>query len=181
MAAAITEFLAAAGHDPTLAPELRRTPDRVAEAFCESFLDGYAQDPRELLSERSPAPDRGPIVVRDVAFHALCPHHLLPMTGRAHIGYVPRGDVVGFSRLVKLVDCFAHRLVLQESIAKKVADALVDVLGAKAAFCALDADQGCMTLRGVKKPGAKTITSSVLGGFRSDARTRAEAMSLIKG
>ena len=172
MAAAITEFLAAAGHDPTLAPELRRTPDRVAEAFCESFLDGYAQDPRELLSERSPAPDRGPIVVRDVAFHALCPHHLLPMTGRAHIGYVPRGDVVGFSRLVKLVDCFAHRLVLQESIAKNVADALVDVLGAKAAFCALDADQGCMTLRGVRRVGSRVWVESIAGDAKLGARLR---------
>lgn len=172
MAAAIAELLDAAGHDVARDPELRGTPARVADALCDAFLDGYTETPREVLAERYADEGGEPIVVRDIAFHALCPHHLLPMTGLAHVAYVPANEIVGFSRLVRLVDCFAHRLVLQERIARDVARALVDVLGARAAVCALDAEQGCMTLRGVRRVGSRVWVEAAAGDTKLAARLR---------
>jgi GTP cyclohydrolase I len=162
MAEATRAFLRAAGLDPDH-EEVAQTPERVASAWCESFLDGYAHDPREILSETLQSDGAGPVLIRDISFHSICPHHLLPFAGVAHVAYVPGEKVVGFSRLVRLLDCYAHRLTLQERIAREVADSLVEHLGAHAAACALDAEQGCVTLRGVRRPGSRVWTEAVAG------------------
>jgi len=169
MAAAVRGFLDAAGLEATSA-DLARTPERVAQAWCASFLDGYAQDPANILSRSLAAPSADPIALRDVAFHSMCPHHLLPFTGTAVVAYFPRVRVVGFSRLVRLVDCFAHRLTLQETIASAVARALVDHLDAAAAACGLDAEQQCVTIRGVSRHGTRIWTESFPGDRARFAR-----------
>jgi GTP cyclohydrolase I len=169
LAEATRAFLLAAGLDPDH-EEVAQTPERVARAWCESFLDGYAQDPREILSETLRSDGAGPVLIRDISFHSICPHHLLPFAGVAHVAYVPAEKVVGFSRLVRLVDCFAHRLTLQERIAHEVAESLVVYLGAHAAACALEAEQGCVTLRGVRRPGSRVWTEAVAGAPSSSKR-----------
>jgi GTP cyclohydrolase I len=162
MAKATRDFLEAAGMDPG-APDLADTPDRVAATWRESFLDGYAQDPARILSATFPDPGGHPVVLGDLAFHSLCPHHLLPFSGAAFVGYVPRDRAVGFSQVVRLIDCFAHRLTLQEHIAREVADALVAYLGAHAAVCRLHAEQTCVTLRGVRRVGTTVWTEASAG------------------
>jgi GTP cyclohydrolase I len=172
MARATREFLAAAGVDLSR-PEFAQTAERVARTWCESFLDGYAQSPARILADAFPSDGAGPVVMRDIAFHGQCPHHLLPFSGVAHVAYVPGRRAVGFSQLVRLVDCFAHRLTLQERIAREVAGALVEHLGARAAACALEAEQTCVTLRGVRRPRSRAWTEAVAGERRWEERLRA--------
>ncbi|HME91205.1 MAG TPA: GTP cyclohydrolase I, partial [Myxococcaceae bacterium] len=149
----MTAFLDAAG--VSLAdPNLRQTPQRVAEAWIAEFLDGYRHSAEEALGEIYPAPPSSEgelIVLTDLRFHSICPHHLLPYEGLAHLAYVPGKSVVGFGRLSALMDCYAHRLILQEELVRKVASAMARVLGSPATACIVEAEQACLRLRGQRQ------------------------------
>ncbi len=158
-------------------PNVRDTPVRVARAWAEEFLDGYEKNPREVLGdfyeERKPAADEM-VVVTNIDFQSMCPHHLLPYRGVAHVAYLPSGKIVGFSRLARLVDAFAHRLILQETLAREVADAIRTELGSAGAAVMLEAEQTCMTVRGERRSQARAITEAFAGEFaeRADLRER---------
>jgi GTP cyclohydrolase I len=176
MASAVRDFLRAAGL-PLTDANLVGTPERVAEAWVSEFLDGYACTPEEALGESFPAPENSSgelVVVTDLRFHSMCPHHLLPYEGRAHVAYVPGKQVVGFGRLSALVDCFAHRLILQEDLARQVAGSLARVLGSPAAACIIDAKQACLRLRGDKQRDAVTHAEAYEGRLRKDGALRRE-------
>lgn len=160
---------------------LQKTPERVADFYAE-LTDGMWEDaashivplPGDLHDEM--------VIVKDISIASVCEHHLAPFVGKCHIAYIPKGGrIVGLSKLARIAEIFARRLQVQERLTQQIAQTLFDELQPLGVMVVIEAEHTCMTLRGVKKPGAKTITSSVLGGFRSDARTRAEAMSLIKG
>ncbi|MEP7161239.1 MAG: GTP cyclohydrolase I FolE [Dermatophilaceae bacterium] len=176
--AAVRELLAAMGEDPDR-DGLRDTPARVARAYAE-MLAGMRQDPEEILARRFLIDHDEMVLVRDIEVFSLCEHHLLPFHGVAHIGYIPviGGAVTGLSKLARLVDCFARRLQVQERLTSQIADALVTYLEARGAVVVIEAEHLCMSMRGVKKPGSRTITSAVRGALR-DPATRAEAMSLV--
>lgn len=177
MVAAIRAFLGAAGLD-TQDGDLADTPARVAAAWFEDYLDGYRADPKEILSEIHPAKSKGLVVVKRIDFHSMCPHHLVPYRGVAHIAYLPKKGVVGFGKLVKLLDCFAHRLILQEEIGEAVTSALVKHLGARGAACILDAEQACVSTRGPKRRGARTVSRSFAGALEKNGRLQAEFLAL---
>jgi GTP cyclohydrolase I len=178
MAAAVAAFLDAAGLVRAGDPNLAETPLRVAEAWAGEFLDGYRTTPEQALGETFPAPRGGGgselVVVTDLRFRSMCPHHLLPVSGRAHVAYVPAGRVVGFGRLASLVDCFAHRLILQEDLAREVASALARVLGSPATACILEAEQACLRLRGDEQVDAVTHSEAYEGRLRGDGPLRRE-------
>jgi GTP cyclohydrolase IA len=176
MARAVTAFLEAAGL-PRTDPNLAQTPERVAEAWAHEFLDGYGTTPEEALGETFPAPRGGSgelVVVTDLRFRSMCPHHLLPFSGRAHVAYVPGTQVVGFGRLSALVDCFAHRLILQEDLAREVARSLARVLGSPASACIIEAEQSCLRLRGNEQSDAVTHAEAYEGRLRQDGLLRRE-------
>lgn len=173
MVAAIRSFLGAAGLD-TSDPDLSETPARVAAAWFEDYVDGYRADPREILSEVHPARSKGLVIVKRIDFHSMCPHHLVPYRGVAHVAYLPKKGVVGFGKIVKLLDCYAHRLILQEEIGESVTGALTKLLGAKGAACVLDAEQACVTTRGPKRRAARTVSRSFAGALATNARLQAE-------
>lgn len=176
MERAVAEFLAAAGLD-LKDLNLKDTPQRVAEAWLEEFVDGYARSPAEVLGEKYPAPkgSRGElVVVSQLRFHSMCPHHLLPYEGVAHVAYVPGKFVVGFGRLSALLDTFAHRLVLQEELARLVASAMANELQSPATACILEAKQSCLRLRGDKQRDALTHAEAYEGRLRTDRALRAE-------
>jgi GTP cyclohydrolase I len=178
--AAVREFLVAIGEDPDR-EGLLDTPDRVARAATQLF-SGLSQDPVEILSARFSIDHEELIIVRDIEIYSTCEHHLLPFHGVAHVGYIPApdGTVTGLSKLARLVDVFARRPQVQERITTQVADALVDHLGVQGVIVVIEAEHLCMSMRGVHKPGSRTITSAVRGQLR-DPATRAEAMSLLLG
>jgi len=178
-AEAVARFLDALGLPPAVraGAELAETPRRVAEAWLEDLVDGYRGDPAEILGEAIPSRSGGLVALTGIDFHTVCPHHLLPARGVAHLAYLPGGRVVGFGHLVRLVDCLAHRLVLQEDLARSIAEALVRHLGAKGAACVLEAEQLCMTVRGSKRPRSRAHAEAFLGALAADgpARRRFEA------
>ncbi|MEO7422101.1 MAG: GTP cyclohydrolase I FolE [Ornithinibacter sp.] len=178
--AAIREFLFAIGEDPDR-DGLRETPRRVAKAATELYA-GLRQDAGEVLSKTFPIDHEELIIVRDIPMYSTCEHHLLPFHGVAHIGYIPASDgrVTGLSKLGRLVEVFARRPQVQEQITTQVADALVKHLGVQGVIVVVEAEHLCMSMRGVQKPGSRTITSAVRGQLR-DPATRAEAMSLLLG
>lgn len=176
MATAVRDFLRAAGL-PLADANLVGTPERVTEAWLNEFLDGYRCTPEEALGETFPAPPDSSgelVVVTDLRFHSMCPHHLLPFEGRAHVAYVPGKQVVGFGRLSALVDCFAHRLILQEDLARQVASSLARVLGSPATACIIEAKQACLRLRGDKQRDAVTHAEAYEGRLRKDGALRRE-------
>lgn len=176
MATAVGDFLRAAGV-PLSDANLTGTPERVAKAWVDEFLDGYTRTPEEALGETFPAPPDTAgelVVVTDLWFHSMCPHHLLPYEGRAHVAYVPGKEVVGFGRLSALVDCFAHRLILQEDLAREVARSLARVLRSPATACILVAKQDCLRLRGDKQRDAITHAEAYEGRLRKDGALRRE-------
>lgn len=160
---------------------LRKTPERVASFYVE-LTEGMWQDPK---SEIIPLPGDSHdemVIVKDIAIASVCEHHLAPFVGNVHIAYIPKGGrIVGLSKLARIAEIFARRLQVQERLTKQIADTLFEELQPLGVMVVMEAEHTCMTLRGVKKPGAKTVTSAVLGGFRKDPRTRSEAMSLIMG
>lgn len=180
IAAAVREILLAVGEDPDR-DGLRDTPARVARSYAEVF-SGLRQDAAEVLGTRFDVEHDEMIIVRDIALYSVCEHHLVPFHGVAHIGYVPGRDgrVVGLSKLARLVDVFARRPQVQERLTTQIADAIVSHLQPRGVIVVVEAEHLCMSMRGVRKPGAKTITSAVRGQLR-DATTRAEAMALLSG
>ncbi|NAZ76171.1 GTP cyclohydrolase I FolE [Kineococcus sp. T13] len=176
--AAVREFLLAVGEDPDR-EGLRDTPARVARAARELF-SGLWQDPAQVLATDFGLEHDELVLVKDIEVQSTCEHHLLPFHGVAHVGYIPgeHGRVTGLSKLARLVDVFARRPQLQERLTTQVADALVERLHPRGVIVVVECEHSCMTYRGVRKPGAKTVTSAVRGALRHPA-TRAEAMSLI--
>ena len=175
------ELLAAVGDDP-FREGLVRTPERVAAMYEELFA-GLGDDPARHLTVTFAAEHDEMVMVRDIPFASLCEHHLVPFIGRAHVAYIPAKDgrITGLSKLARLVDGFARRLQVQERMTTQIADAIERVLEPRGVLVVVEAEHLCMSMRGVKKPGTLTITSSVRGLFRSDVATRAEAMAFVHG
>jgi len=158
--------------------DIRETPARVAEAFRRDLLDGYGRDPARILAGGMSRPGRDLVAVCGIDFHSVCPHHLLPYRGVAHVAYVPGGRVVGFGALAQLVDCFAHRLVIEETLARDVAEALVRHLGARGAACILDAEQLCLTVRGERRRRARAHVQAFAGAMERDGSLRRRVLAL---
>lgn len=180
IAAGVREILIGIGEDPER-DGLLDTPDRVAKAYAEMF-SGIGADPHEVLGTTFDIAHEELILVKDIELWSCCEHHLVPFHGVAHIGYIPsdKGRIVGLSKLARLVDVYARRPQVQERLTTQVADALVEHLQPAGAIVVMEAEHLCMTMRGVRKPGSKTVTSAVRGQLL-DATTRSEAMSLIIG
>ena len=159
--------------------DLRGTPARVAAAWIEELVDGYRADPARILAESMPSGGRDLVAVTGIDFHSVCPHHLLPSRGVAHVAYVPGDRIAGFGQIVQLVDALAHRFVLQEDLARGVADALVRHLGARGAACILDAEQLCMTVRGGRRPHARAHADAFLGVMRKDEALQRRFLRLV--
>ncbi|MER6066449.1 MULTISPECIES: GTP cyclohydrolase I FolE [unclassified Streptomyces] len=175
---AIRELLIAVGEDPDR-EGLRETPARVARAYRE-LLAGLWQAPEDVLTTTFDLGHDEMVLVKDIEIVSLCEHHLLPFHGVAHVGYIPAetGKITGLSKLARLVEVFARRPQVQERLTTQIADSLMRILEARGAIVVIEAEHMCMSVRGIRKPGAKTTTSAVRGQLR-DATTRAEAMSLI--
>jgi len=176
--AAIRELLAAIGEDPAR-EGLRDTPARVARAYAE-LTAGIRQTPQDVLTTTFDIGHDEMVLVRDIELWSMCEHHLVPFTGVAHVGYIPAesGKITGLSKLARLVDVYAKRPQVQERLTTQVADAMMDILDARGVIVVIEAEHLCMTMRGVKKAGARTITSAVRG-IMHNAATRSEAMALI--
>ncbi len=176
---AVREILVAIGEDPDR-EGLRDTPRRVAEAY-EFLFAGLGEDPARHLSVGFLEDHREMVLMRDIPLHSMCDHHLLPFVGKAHVGYIPDGKVVGLSKLARVVEGYSRRPQLQERLTAQIADALHTQLGALGAIVVVETNHLCMTMRGIQKPGSIAITSAVRGIYAKDERTRQEAMSLITG
>jgi GTP cyclohydrolase IA len=176
----VRDLLDALGENPGR-DGLLRTPVRVASFYAE-VLAGAEDDPAAHLDVQFEMGHREMIMVRDIPFSSLCEHHLVPFLGRAHVAYIPGPDgrITGLSKLARLVDGFAHRLQVQERLTTQVAETLVERLNPTGVVVVIEAEHLCMTMRGVKKPGALTVTSAVRGIFEHDAASRAEAMAFIR-
>ena len=174
---AVREILAAVGEDPGR-EGLLETPRRVAKMYAE-VLGGLHLDPSRHLKKVFLENYDEMVLVRDVSFCSMCEHHLLPFIGKAHVGYLPRGRVVGLSKLARIVDEISHRPQVQERMTHQIADLMAKELDPKGVIVVLEAEHSCMTIRGVKKPGSITITSAVRGLFKTNESSRAEAMALI--
>jgi GTP cyclohydrolase IA len=160
---------------------LKETPRRVADFYAE-LTEGLWQDASEHIKALPGDSHDEMVIVKDITFSSVCEHHLAPFFGKCHIAYIPSGGrIVGLSKLARITDIFSKRLQVQERLTQQIAETLFDNLQPLGVMVVMEAEHTCMTMRGVKKAGSKTITSAVLGGFRKDPRTRAEAMSLIKG
>ncbi|MHB1432740.1 MAG: GTP cyclohydrolase I FolE [Streptosporangiaceae bacterium] len=176
---AVREILIALGEDPAR-DGIKDTPSRVARAYSEQFA-GLRQSPEDVLTTVFDADHDEMVLVRDIEMFSTCEHHLVPFFGHAHIGYIPneKGQITGLSKLARLVDVYAKRPQVQERMTSQIADSLVNVLEPRGVIVVVEAEHLCMAMRGVRKPGAKTVTSAVRGCFRSSDATRAEAMSLL--
>lgn len=173
-AQALRAFLRALDLPVDTDPELSGTPERAARAWRDELLDGYSRTPDAVLAEALPSTERSMVVLTDVRFATMCPHHLLPCAGRAAVGYLPGGRIVGLGALVQLVECFAHRLVLQETLGRQVAEALVEHLGARAAGVVLEGRHACLSLRGERQSEAAVVTQSFVGLWADDVAARRE-------
>jgi GTP cyclohydrolase I len=177
-AAAVRELLIAIGEDPDR-EGLKNTPDRVARSY-EELVRGIRQLPTDVLTTTFELGHQEMVLVRDIELWSMCEHHLVPFTGVAHVGYIPNeeGRITGLSKLARLVDVYSRRPQVQERLTTQIADSLMEILDARGAIVVIEAEHLCMTMRGVHKPGAKTITSAIRG-IMHNAATRSEAMSLI--
>ena len=176
---AVREILAAVGEDPDR-EGLVETPARVARMYAEMFR-GLHSKPRQHLQKFFTEKYDEVVLVRDISFCSMCEHHLLPFMGKAHIGYLPNGNVVGLSKLARVVDGVAHRPQVQERMTEEIADMLLEELNAKGVAVVIEASHSCMTIRGIRKPGSLCTTSAMKGIFRKSLSTRAEVMQLIYG
>ena len=176
--AAVRTLIEEIGEDPAR-EGLARTPERIRRMYGE-LTDGYRTDPDRLLHGACFDVDYDEmVVVRDIEFYSLCEHHLLPFFGRAHVGYLPRGRVVGLSKIPRIVDMYAHRLQVQERLTVQVANFLMERLEPKGVGCVVEGTHLCTMMRGVKKQAATMVTSSMLGTFRRDPKTRGEFLTFI--
>src|SRR6185436_5513601 len=177
--ALVTRMLALVGEDPAR-EGLRGTPDRVAKSL--RFLtQGYGQDPAALVGgavfdERVDEM----VVVKDIELYSLCEHHVVPFFGKCHVGYLPRGKIIGLSKIPRIVDVFARRLQVQERLTNQIASALFELLAPRGVGVVIEAQHLCMMMRGVEKQNSRAVTSCMLGTFRSDARTRAEFLDFVR-
>jgi GTP cyclohydrolase IA len=178
---AVREILLAIGEDPAR-DGLSDTPARVARAINEQF-SGLRMEPTDVLTTVFDADHEEMVLVRDIELYSTCEHHLVPFFGRAAVGYIPneKGQITGLSKLARLVDVYARRPQVQERMTSQIADALMDTLEPRGVIVIIEAEHLCMSMRGVRKPGAKTVTSAVRGIFLNSESTRAEAMSLLTG
>jgi GTP cyclohydrolase I len=178
--AAVREILEAIGEDPDR-DGLVRTPERIANMYVDEIFTGLRDDSSRHLTVTFEADHDEMVMVRDIPVQSVCEHHLVPFAGKAHVAYIPGDDgrIAGLSKIARLVDGFAARPQVQERLTTQVADALVEALQPNGVLVMIEAEHFCMSMRGVKKPGALTITSAVRGLFKTSAATRAEAMSLI--
>ena len=176
---AVRELLKAVGEDPER-EGLAGTPRRVADMFREVFA-GLHEDPAGLLDVTFDERHEEMIVLRDIPFYSMCEHHLLPFSGIAHVAYIPRGRVVGISKLARVVDCLARRPQLQERLTSQIADLIEERLQPRGVAVVVKAEHLCMTMRGIKKPGSKVVTSATRGGFRAREATRMEFLALLNG
>ena len=177
--AAMREIITAIGDDPDR-PDLVATPQRIARMYQELFA-GVNFDPRRILSESLEESHDEMVIIKDIPFYSLCEHHFLPFYGVAHVGYVPKGRVVGISKLARVVDAYAKRPQVQERLTSQVADTIQECLHPDGVAVVVEAEHLCMTMRGIKKPGSRVVTSAVRGSFRRSALTRAEFLSLVQG
>lgn len=177
--AAVRELLLAVGEDPDR-EGLRRTPQRVANAYREMF-GGLYTDPAEVLATVFDEDHRELVLVKDIPMYSTCEHHLVSFHGVAHVGYIPgaTGQVTGLSKLARLVDLYARRPQVQERLTSQIADALMERLSPRGAIVVIEAEHLCMGMRGIRKPGASTTTSAVRGIFQTSAVSRGEALDLI--
>jgi GTP cyclohydrolase I len=180
IARGVRMILEGIGEDPER-PGLKRTPERVADMYAE-LTAGMREDPKQHVLPLPGDTHEEMVILKDISIASICEHHLAPFVGKCHIAYIPKnGRILGLSKLARLAETFARRLQVQERLTQQIADTLFQGLKPLGVMVVIEAEHTCMTLRGVKKPGAITVTSAVLGGFRKDQRTRAEAMALIKG
>ena len=179
--AAVRSLIEWAGDDPDR-EGLRGTPERVVRAY-EEFFSGYREDPLAVLAttfEETEAYDEM-IVLRDIRLESHCEHHIVPILGKVHIGYLPAGRVVGISKLARLVEVYAKRLQIQEALTSQIADTIREVLKPRGVGVVIEAAHQCMTTRGIRKPGVSMVTSRMLGSFRDDPATRREFLAMIEG
>ncbi len=180
IAAGVRLMLEGMGENPDR-DGLRKTPERVADFYAE-LTEGMWQDAESHIVPLPGDSHDEMVIVKDISIASVCEHHLAPFVGKCHIAYIPKdGRIIGLSKLARIAEIFSRRLQVQERLTQEIANTLFEKLEPLGVMVVIEAEHTCMTLRGVKKPGAMTITSAVLGGFRKDPRTRAEAMSLIKG
>lgn len=180
IAAGVRLMLEGIGEDPDR-DGLKKTPERVAD-FYQELTEGMWIDAADHIEPLPGDSHDEMVLVKDISIASVCEHHLAPFVGKCHIAYIPKnGRIIGLSKLARIAETFSRRLQVQERLTQQIADVLFEKLEPIGVMVVVEAEHTCMTLRGVKKPGAITITSSVLGGFRKDSRTRAEAMALIKG
>ncbi len=179
IARAVREILLAIGEDPER-EGLLDTPERVAEAYTQLF-SGLAKDPARHLEGGFAEEARDLILIRELPVASLCEHHLLPFTGKAHVGYIPNGRVAGFSELARVVEDYAKRPQLQERLTAQIADALHEKLGSSGAIVVVEAEHTCMSMRGAEVPGAVAVTAAARGVFEEDVARRAEVLALISG
>ena len=166
------------GEDPNR-EGLRRTPLRVKNSL-QFLTSGYRQDPKNILSRCFTVKQDEMVIVKDIDLYSLCEHHLLPFFGKCHIAYMPDKKIIGLSKIPRLVDCFAHRLQVQERLTTQIAEAINEHVKPLGVACVIEASHLCMMMRGVQKQNAKAVTSSMLGVFRSSDKTRSEFLTLIR-
>jgi len=177
--AAVNELLAAIGEDPTR-EGLLETPRRIADMYAEIF-GGLEIDPAQYLKVGFEVAHDEMVILRGIPFYSMCEHHFLPFHGEAHVGYVPDGRVVGISKLARVVEAFARRPQIQEQLTSQVAEAIMESLQPDGVAVVIEAEHLCMTMRGVKKPGSRMVTSAMRGQFKRSSVTRAEFLSLVAG
>ncbi len=174
---AVREILLAVGEDPER-EGVANTPQRVARVY-EELLAGMSEDPAKHLKVGFTEQYDEMVVLRDIPFYSMCEHHLLPFMGRAHVAYLPGDKVVGVSKLARVVSVFAHRLQVQERLTGQIADLIMDKLDARGAAVIIEAEHTCMTIRGIRKPGSRMVTSAMRGLFKTNLATRNEAINLL--
>ena len=176
---AVAQILQVLGEDPQR-QGLRDTPRRVAELYTELF-SGLHQDPAAELSVTYDEEFRGLVLLRDIRFYSMCEHHLLPFFGSAYIGYLPNGKVAGTSKLVRAMEIVAHRPQLQERLTRQVAEALLDAIRPEGVAVLVSAEHLCMTMRGVRKPGTRVLTTAIRGSFQDGNTSKEQLMALVQG
>jgi GTP cyclohydrolase I len=174
----VRQLLVAIGEDPER-DGLIETPARIARMYDEVFA-GLDEDPVAILSTSFEEAFDEMVILREIPFYSMCEHHFMPFHGEAHVGYLPSGKIVGLSKIARAVETFARRPQVQERLTGQIADCIADVLGAKGVGVVIEAEHTCMTMRGVRKPGAKMVTSAMRGRFNSDVNTRQEFLGLIR-